>query len=771
MALLVAALTPTDTVSPSAKPNNGKREASLDGEELEDLALALEDLDGQPEDQLVADAESGVALTDTGGSAGIAGTAAQKKVKKKRSTDLPWVAYLLKRVPFNKKLLSGPSKAAVNNLDEFPEEMWECLCSDLYTGTGTHVSHLLINKDRPYHQNVVDHFKLSHAKVYEYMTAVEVRGEQPEAAVAAGLKMLREQQKKTGGSQSVLSKMMRKKSEMPASSDQLLLRERKELALALWMLGTQTPISRLGHKSWPDLQKELNISLHSAKELRRVHYPLIFEAILRLRREVYVSAGFIHTEFDFLTVYNKSILIVCGHTCVGFKLLSDILGIVEYTGFAGAEHVAQLASETVSRVAPNSVTLATNTVDGALRAASVEYIGLDDTEWCISHQFALPIKKSLNLTKYPDGVVALDFAFMHSFGVFVRSKSNVHEKLDLIQTKRLGPKSERKLLLDCLARWESENRKIKRFMELQEDLVILAKDPIVAAELALMKEMKTAPLDAFKPKFWSRLEAMQPVITLLHQVSKMSQSTSSVTVSVIPYWIHQVKTALVRIEDEPKAVSAWKDTMLQLTEDQFGDMTKVATNMWASAVLDPRVADLSLFGVPENVQDEVWEMIFEEHINFKTRRLQIKNNDDSLTMREEHVNLDRARLRLLRTDMLKIGKENGGKLMAGQAKIGDMNPLEFWRERSERGRDDDDFSHFAVFSATACMLLSAPGTTAESERGVGRLRRTATSYRSMLSEGMLEQEVICSHFINGSHYNFDKVLAKVAQIQQELQKK
>ncbi len=41
----------------------------------------------------------------------------------------------------------------------------------------------------------------------------------------------------------------------------------------------------------------------------------------------------------------------------------------------------------------------------------------------------------------------------------------------------------------------------------------------------------------------------------------------------------------------------------------------------------------------------------------------------------------------------------------------------------------------------------------------------------MLGENMLEQEVICSHFINGPLYNFNQVLATVAQIQQELQKK
>jgi hypothetical protein len=263
-------------------------------------------------------------------------------------------------------------------------------------------------------------------------------------------------------------------------------------------------------------------------------------------------------------------------------------------------------------------------------------------------------------------VVALDFSFMHHFGVFVRSTSDVTERLDLIRTRRLGAKSERKLLLDCLARWESEYRKIKRFLELQTDLNALAKDELVAIELDLMKEKKLAPLDAFKPRFWARLEAMLPVITLLHQVSKSSQSASSVTISAIPYWLYQITNALVRVEDEPVAVSDWKETMLKLTNEQFGDMKGIASNMWAAAMLDPRFADLSLFGVAENVQEEVWDMITEEHIEFKTSRMRVAKKDESLELPDGHVTVAKGHLLTLKEEMPKLAKPFLVKLLAGE---------------------------------------------------------------------------------------------------------
>ncbi len=107
-----------------------------------------------------------------------------------------------------------------------------------------------------------------------------------------------------------------------------------------------------------------------------------------------------------------------------------------------------------------------------------------------------------------------------------------------------------------------------------------------------MKQKGLASNDIFKPKFWAHLDAMLPLITLLHQISKASQSASTVTISAIPYWLNRINSASVLEEEEPGAVADWKTTMLQLTAEQFGDMQGVASNMWAAALLDPRFADL-----------------------------------------------------------------------------------------------------------------------------------------------------------------------------------
>jgi hypothetical protein len=210
--------------------------------------------------------------------------------------------------------------------------------------------------------------------------------------------------------------------------------------------------------------------------------------------------------------------------------------------------------------------------------------------------------------------------------------------------------------------------------------------------------------------------------------------------------------------------------MKQLMVEQFGDMTTSASNVWAACLFDPRFADLSSFGVSDDVQREVWNLVEIEHLGFKTSRARVQKGDDKYELPSGHVALAKAHLVMLQEEMPKRSKEFLQKLSAGSVKIGDMDPLDFWRTQAGLGTLDDNLSHYTALAATACMMLSAPANTATSERGVGRLRRTATPFRNMLSEGMLEQEVICSHFINGPLYSFVRVCATVAQLQQEAQK-
>jgi hypothetical protein len=99
------------------------------------------------------------------------------------------------------------------------------------------------------------------------------------------------------------------------------------------------------------------------------------------------------------------------------------------------------------------------------------------------------------------------------------------------------------------------------------------------------------------------------------------------------------------------------------------------------------------------------------------------------------------------------------------------NPLLWWKEMSKKGLANDAFAEFKDLALTACMFLSRRGTTAGSERGVGRVRHTMTPFRMMLSEGLAEQEVVASHFIRTPQYKFEELCKELAVLQKELKTK
>ena len=83
-------------------------------------------------------------------------------------------------------------------------------------------------------------------------------------------------------------------------------------------------------------------------------------------------------------------------------------------------------------------------------------------------------------------------------------------------------------------------------------------------------------------------------------------------------------------------------------------------------------------------------------------------------------------------------------------------------------RDKDLVLHYLEFAPTVCMELSSPANTGTSERGVARICRTVTPLRNLLAADSIEQEVLCSHFINSPSYSFERLLHEIELIQNEL---
>ncbi len=211
----------------------------------------------------------------------------------------------------------------MESMDAYPEWMWFCPLGEFTTGPGKHTDFMLLDPKRPLKTNVVEHFK-THERIKLHMDQAKANGEDMECAKNQILTLMQNEQKKTGGSQLRLTQMARLSSLEKATAG-LLDREKKELALCTFLLDTHTPLYRLGKKTWPDLCSQLGLNIHKPDSLRKIHLPLIFEAILRLRRELFSTAGFIHTEFDFLSAGATKYLIVCGRWSTSFCSTTSFL--------------------------------------------------------------------------------------------------------------------------------------------------------------------------------------------------------------------------------------------------------------------------------------------------------------------------------------------------------------------------------------------------------------------------------------------------------------
>jgi hypothetical protein len=685
-----------------------------------------------------------------------------RSAKKSAKSD-HWTSFFLERVPFQIQLLSGQAKKSVLKMEEAPSEMYRCTLGQHFDGIGKHFEYLLIPAKREVHSNIVEHFN-GHKKVKEYMEAAVAKGSDLERAAESIVGMLNEQAKKAGGTQQLLPFARRNAAEKGVQV--LLERERKEVALAVFLIDTRTPLFRLHTATWKRFCEEADLKLQKPDTLRKVHYPNIFECFLRIRRSLFAQAGFLHVEFDFFSFNSTKYLIVCGRTCISFKIFNDILGIVEWVGDQTDDHVAQLVSSTVDRVANDSVLLSTCTVDGALRSAGSQLVGEEDTTWCFCHQTALPVKKSLE----GNSGIALDFTFMHQFGVYVRSHAVVAEMLDRFRRANHG--SELRLLMDSLARWTSEFRKVKRFLDMQDELMTLGKVKDVNVLLKEWVDEKKAPKDALKPTFFARLESMKKVLGAIHTVVKMSQSASVPISSMVLFFLRRIDSALILDEDDGSEVQDWKICFKRLFDAQFNEIAKKPNSFLLAAALDPRFSDLSFFGVSPSVEESVWTQIESEHIELKTARLKRENQLDEIP--KSKLDLSVAMVRACRgtlknssmkfLEQVQAAKRDGEKV---NKLICDLDPLEWWKVKSDNRSDPE----FGELSMTACMLLSAPGTTAASERGVGRARNSLTPFRTMLSEGMLEQEVVASHFIRSEKYSFEELCSELAKLQKELREK
>lgn len=669
-----------------------------------------------------------------------------------------WVTHFLQAVPLQRNLLSDRAQTANAN-KSMAACMWQCTVPDiLFTGSGKHCEYLVYSVNRPINTNIIDHFK-THSSLKKHMEDAKMRGLDLATAARNGLQMLEAQAAKNQP-KNIMSYLAR---QTPAEKAvlELIPRERMELSLCFWSLEKQLAPAVFSGQSWQNLQKQFNISVPTFKTLTLKRYPVVYRAVCQVQQEIVEQAGFFHVDFDFITTGVKThhALIVCFETCASdYFLFRGIAGLVYFQGFAGAEHVAQQVELLCNRRFPGAVVIASATVDGALRAAANELVGEENTTHCFAHQLDLVVKRSVDLERNGSelDLVPKDMSMMHHTGVFIRSRAAELSLFNSFRAKILGPGSELALLKDCLTRWESEHRKLKRFLLLSESLTQMSQseDSDLFPYLTNLTLSGSAPPDCFRRSFWQRLMDIEPTISKLHQLSKLLQGATFVVSSSIPFWIHEMflflDIACINV-DFSDAVVRWHKNLRTEFHFQFDQLFCHSNLLLCAAALDPRWADLSVMGVNQSVIDSVWARIEAEH-----RLLNLSGDDvdpDELLLGKTHVRI--VLKKLLTASNLFITSLNAKTVKVDDAAHA---PLQYWAAQASKPKGQEAW---LAVSSTARMIFSHPGNSAESERGGGRIRRSDTPKRNSMDEFTLEKELVCAQFMATEKYSPDALIVTI----------
>ncbi len=231
---------------------------------------------------------------------------------------------------------------------------------------------------------------------------------------------------------------------------------------------------------------------------------------------------------------------------------------------------------------------------------------------------------------------------------------------------------------------------------------------------------------------------------MLNRICKESQSESKVIISVIPHWVQEMRSVLVRVEDDPGAVADWKATLLELINHQFSSVDDKTGPIWLARSLDPRFSGV---GVTTEECDVLWETIVAEHMDLKEVRGKLQFGDD-YTLPPGSREVASGYAIMLRSELEKTAAAFTAKLASRKTKLNNMCPLDFYKTKCNNLHNKDSVLHYLEFAPTVCMELSLPGNTGTSERGVARIRRTVTPLCNLLSADSIEREVLSSHFIN-----------------------
>jgi len=693
--------------------------------------------------------------------------AKKKKRQKKRQGPLSWVSHTIEFVPYDYVKLNQTAKSTIDARKKAdglafqePTEMVRCLLASLPSQKVGHSEYALKSQTSNYKR----HLDSFHPDCVTWMEKAFEEDANP-SALATSFKHFvstKSRQPPTPGKITNLFPLIKK-------SKSLNPTYRKELSFLVWMIEAENSFHGIDLESFKTMKKEMNAGLRSRRTLMKL-LGAIYAVALESMERVISKCGFFSTTFDYWHGQGEDFLGVTYHTCQhDFVLRSFVLDLVYTPGRKFISNVYIQVKQCIETHTSIESLHAASVTDRAknVLGASAMLVGDEDAEKCINHEIKSIIDDVFCGSDARDPMAPLAagiFKFVVECVQWIRSSKLESDRFYVLQEE--VDNSSLQLVVDNITRWEGKYQTVSRFLALKETLQRMYKDADMGGS-SVFKDAVVGNEQLLDASFWVHLGEIKQLSEHFHIASKYLQGEKYVTVSSIPYWICQLRHCCVRREHDTMVCVELKEALLQSLNNRCDYYTTTVNNSLKAAALDPRFADLTQFGVSNQLIRECWNSIIQDQ-----KALTASEEEDNAVVDVDNDLVDqmlKLQVQILERELVKQSMLFQQDVNATIKSV-EYDPLVFWRKVVQNHDDitqkipSTQFRNtLKAFAPVAALLFSIPAGSSPSEREFSSAGRTYTNLRNLLSDATLEQLVVVRHFMKQDEYSFESLVTLVEQ--------
>jgi hypothetical protein len=398
-------------------------------------------------------------------------------------------------------------------------------------------------------------------------------------------------------------------------SGTLLLRakERKEIALLLWMACANIPPNALDSPHWKTVQRECGLSLSEISTIWS-RLPILVKAIEGHIEATLAKLRSFVTMLDLWTLPTGQhflLLDVCGIIPDDtFCFWTASLDLIPFYSAAFSSTIAAAVTRVIqfhTRDCPDVIHAGNISDQGSnVHLAGAQLTDTNDQMACFNHQLKNVMDDSLG-----DGPMSCGGAKVASKdligAVAITNEIRTHRVL-AAAFEEITPL---KLLSINKTRWEGRYHCVKRVNRVRPAIRTIVRNHVSVFNELAENLSASKPANFLHKPFFDRLGQLEQFLQVFHRISKKSQDGGGATGSRVIKWTHKLLAHCNDTEDDPVWLSELKTATRDSLKLRIGHYLTSPSNYLKAALFHPRYSSrMEEFKVPKEVVERAWQEVW-----------------------------------------------------------------------------------------------------------------------------------------------------------------